>query len=103
MREHAKFCSLFWVMPRQFTPGKAFLKHKKHWFPAKRHGWGWGFPICWEGKAVTLIYLISMTQSAKFIESAPHVTLAMMGGATMWLVGICWWKGEKPQWRWGKD
>ena len=19
------------------------------------------------------------------------------------LIAICWWKGEKPRWRWGKD
>ena len=21
----------------------------RYWFPAKRYGWGWGFPITWEG------------------------------------------------------
>jgi hypothetical protein len=24
----------------------------KLWFPAKRYGWGWGFPTVWQGWAV---------------------------------------------------
>jgi hypothetical protein len=22
---------------------------RKIWFPAKRYGWGWGLPCCWQG------------------------------------------------------
>jgi len=25
-----------------------------YWFPAKRYGWGWGFPITWQGWLVLL-------------------------------------------------
>jgi hypothetical protein len=24
----------------------------KYWFPAKRYGWGWGFPTTWQGRLV---------------------------------------------------
>ncbi len=24
------------------------LNEKKIWFPAKKHGWGWGQPTCWQ-------------------------------------------------------
>ncbi len=25
---------------------------RKYWFPAKRYGWGWGFPSTWQGWVV---------------------------------------------------
>ena len=104
MREYAKLRSFFRRAGREclihFTPGKDFLQHKRYWFPAKRRGWGWGAPICWEGKVIVLIYVITQIQGARFLESAPHQTLLLVGISTTWLVAICFWKGEKPRWRW---
>ena len=96
VREYMKLSSRFRrVIKGLFTPGNGFLQHKKHWFPAKRHGWGWGAPICWEGKAIVMIYLITLTQGARFLNDAPHVALILIGIATTWLVAVCLWKGEK--------
>lgn len=101
MHGHAKLRSLFrraiaiQVMP--VTP----LPKPVRWFPAKRYGWGWGSPICWEGRAVTLIYLIIMFSGARFAETSPHLMILMIGAAVMCLLFFCVWKGEKPRWHWG--
>jgi hypothetical protein len=103
-REYLKLFTRFErVIARHFTPRKEFLQHKQHWFPAKRYGWGWGVPVCWEGRAIVLIYMITLAQGARFVEDSPHLALLLTGCATTWLVGVCFWKGEKPQWRWDKD
>lgn len=28
-----------------------------YWFPAKRYGWGWGFPVTWQGWAVLAAFV----------------------------------------------
>jgi hypothetical protein len=30
----------------------------KAWFPAKRQGLGWGFPKCWQGRAVLAAWVL---------------------------------------------
>jgi hypothetical protein len=68
----------------------------RHWFRAKRFGWGWGLPLTWEGwVALALFGLLS---------GAGHLLLPLsagVGGFTVWmavlcaaLLGVCWWKGE---------
>ena len=49
---------------------------QRYWFPAKRYGWGWGFPRTWQGRVVLAVYVI--------------------------LIAVCWAKGEPPRWRWGE-
>jgi hypothetical protein len=76
-----------------------------YWFPAKRYGWGWGFPITWQGWLVLLgffalvlfgIYLFPPRQSlAAFVLYV--VALSVL------LTLVCWLKGEPPRWRWGND
>jgi hypothetical protein len=29
----------------------------KYWFPAKRYGWGWGFPVTWQGWLALAVFL----------------------------------------------
>lgn len=82
-------------MPSADTP--------KYWFPAKRYGWGWGFPTAWQGWVVLLAYL------ALVLGGIPLVLLSKGSGAyfayvaavTALLLVICWLKGEPPRWRWG--
>jgi len=96
--------SLRRIVASQFTLGTTPPKTKsKYWFPAKRYGWGWGAPVCWEGKAVTAIYLITLFSGAAFVETSPHLMILLIGVAVVGLLGVCLWKGEKPRWRWGKD
>lgn len=77
---------------------------KKIWFPAKRYGWGWGLPCCWQGWAVFLIfYLLLGCAAFHWMPQHPkHFFLACVV-LSLLLVLICWWKGEKPLWRWGKE
>jgi hypothetical protein len=78
-------------------------EEKKIWFPAKKFGWGWGPPVCWQGWVVLLVY-IALLVAAPWLVS-PHKTLsgyiAYVTGISAVLIYICWRKGEKPRWRWG--
>jgi hypothetical protein len=77
----------------------------RYWFPAKRYGWGWGFPITWEGWAAFLIFL-SLVVAGTFIVPPRH---SLAGYVTYVVVvavlfaAVCWWKGEPPRWRWGGE
>lgn len=78
---------------------------KKAWFPAKKYGWGWGFPITWQGWVVFTTYLVLLLAGGYKAQttstlSSPQFTL-FFAGITVVLLGICWWKGEKPGWHWG--
>jgi hypothetical protein len=74
-----------------------------YWFPAKRYGWGWGIPNCWQGWLVFIGYLALMAIAAlKFLPQ--HRSGAFIGVTavlTVALTAICWLKGEPPEWRWG--
>ena len=39
------------------------------WFPAKRYGWGWGFPASWQGRIVLAVY--ALLAAAGVIVIAP--------------------------------
>jgi hypothetical protein len=74
----------------------------KVWFPAKRYGWGWGPPTCWQGWVVFAVWaallcggaLLLMPNTALFVLYAAILAIA--------LIIVCLLKGEKPRWRWGK-
>lgn len=75
-----------------------------YWFPAKRYGWGWGPPLCWQGWAVLAAFgaLLALGSVWLLPTSGPvayMLYVAVLGAA---LVGVCYWKGEPPKWRWGR-
>jgi len=76
---------------------------KKYWFPAKRYGWGWGVPNCWQGWTVMGIWLVLLVAGgtplliANIVAFIIYVILL-----SVLLTFICWLKGEPPSWRWGK-
>ena len=37
---------------------------KRYWFPAKRYGWGWGFPTTWQGWVTILLYVGGVSLAA---------------------------------------
>jgi hypothetical protein len=77
---------------------------KKFWFPAKRYGWGWGLPCSWPGWVVFAVWLLLICAGAVLL--APnHVGLFVVfaGVLAIALLIICFFKGEKPRWRWGDD
>jgi hypothetical protein len=77
---------------------------KKIWFPAKKYGWGWGPPVCWQGWMVLLAYFVLLGAGAVLLLPR-HLGLffGWIGILVVFLLVICLLKGEKPRWRWGKD
>lgn len=73
----------------------------RHWFPAKRYGWGWGLPCTWQGWATLVAYLVIVATISVLLADRPAPLSAAIGVASLLLVGICWIKGEPPRWRWG--
>lgn len=73
------------------------------WFPAKTYGWGWGLPCTWQGWVVMIAYVGLVILAVFVIRPNQHTEqfLAVAGGLSILFVLICWWKGERPSWRWG--
>ena len=79
-----------------------------HWFKAKWYGWGW-VPATFEGWLVILAYLAFVIVTISHVRTED---MAMAGSgfpvfgsrivpATIVLLVIIVWKGEKPGWHWG--
>lgn len=77
---------------------------KKIWFPAKKYGWGWGFPCAWQGWVVYAVWFILLSGGGILIT--PHsagLSVAYAIVLSVAFVFIVASKGEKPRWRWGGD
>lgn len=72
------------------------------WFPAKTYGWGWGPPVCWQGWVVMAVYLALLAAGARWFFPRKPAFVGYAITLSLALVAVCWWKGEKPAWRWGK-
>lgn len=78
---------------------------QKYWFPAKRYGWGWGLPNRWQGW-VTLAMFVALIAAGAFVFPPREniaACLVYVAVVCVALVLVCWWKGEPPHWRWGRD
>ncbi len=83
------------------------------WFRARRYGWGWT-PATWQGWAVFTVYSAAVIVWAIHEALRPDATVGLHVGTAAWLsalpilvltailLAICWIKGERPRWRWGK-
>lgn len=83
-------------------------KEKRYWFRSKLYGWGW-VPVTWQGWTATLAYILFLVWNAKQIDAVSHsVSYTLIGFspvlilATLALILLCIFTGEKPHWRWGK-
>ena len=76
-----------------------------HWFPAKRHGWGWGMPNAWQGRVVMAVFFVLLLAGA--VVLLPRYGSGIFVGYAfllcVLLIGVCWLKGERPRWRLGKE
>ena len=79
-------------------------KKPSYWFPAKSYGFGWGLPITWQGWLVFIGALALFACGAVLFPPQQLLAAYIVYEAVVaaLLIGICWWKGEPPQWRWGK-
>ena len=79
-----------------------------YWFKRKWYGWGWT-PATWEGWTVIAVYILGVFAFAFTLdENSPtsevmFTFLLPVALMTIALIRICYKKGEKPKWQWGKD
>lgn len=81
---------------------------KRYWFTAKRFGWGWT-PATWEGwlsLGIYLAFVALITWESDLAKTSSKEVIVREGPSlvfiTLILLVICWFKGERPRWRWGK-
>lgn len=80
---------------------------KEIWFRAKTYGWGW-YPCTWQGWIVLLIFLlVHLLITFKLGGGVSNQSNLILKFTLMiiWiaiLLVVCYKKGEKPRWRWGK-
>ncbi len=86
---------------------------QKLWFRRKLYGWGW-YPITWEGWLAILAYVVIMifivVNFAPSKNGSPLLASDIIFKLvlpivllTALLIGLCYKKGEKPRFQWGKD
>jgi hypothetical protein len=83
-------------------------KLKPLWFKRKLYGWGW-VPVTWQGWAVIALYILlillitpNLKPDSTFSDVWKNFILPV-AILTFFLIYICYKKGEKPKWQWGKD
>ncbi|HEX3870182.1 MAG TPA: hypothetical protein VHV77_07100 [Pirellulales bacterium] len=78
-------------------------EHQPVWFPAKRYGWGWGLPVAWQGWIVLILWFVAFTPGAAILALHTWVGFGVFVVLmTALLFAVCYAKGERPRWRWGK-
>lgn len=77
------------------------LPREKAWFAAKRYGWGWGLPLRWQGWSVMAVFMVAAVVGLPLVKKTPVLFVIYSISLAGVLLGICYWKGEKPEWRWG--
>ncbi len=85
------------------------MKNNKIWFVQKTYGWGWT-PSTWEGWLTIALYLVALAFISSRIDDSAILpvkdtlieSVLPILFITAILIFICYKKGEKPQWRWGK-
>lgn len=78
------------------------------WFKAKNYGYGW-YPVTWEGWLVTILFVLFITFRANKVSQMFDTDSSFIFRyffeilfSIIPLLVICYLKGEKPEWRWGK-
>lgn len=77
---------------------------QKVWFRAKTYGYGWGFPCSWQGWLVLIAYMLFVFGGSYVINPSlyPAFYLGYVIVLSILLTIVCYKKGEKPAWRWGR-
>ena len=74
---------------------------KKIWFRRKLYGWGWT-PCSWEGWLVLLVWVIFFALAVSNLDHEIFKNYLFIFLSVAVLIVICYKKGEKPKWQWGK-
>lgn len=75
--------------------------NNKIWFKRKLYGWGWT-PCTWEGWVAILVWLAVFLFTISKVDHEWLKNLIVIFIMTGILIFICYKKGEKPRWQWGK-
>ena len=75
--------------------------NKKLWFRRKLYGWGWT-PCTWEGWLVLLVWVIFFALAMSNLDHESFKNFLFIFLSVLFLIWICYKKGEKPKWQWGK-
>ncbi len=77
------------------------------WFRNKKYGWGWT-PCSWQGWAVLAMYFFAVITNIISINNRAFSNSDFLTQffpqiyiMTVFLLIICYAKGEKPRWQWG--
>lgn len=73
----------------------------KLWFKRKTYGYGWT-PVTWEGWVFTIAWVIALYLLLTNINH-DWINLAVLIVMSGILFFVCYKKGEKPRWQWGKE
>ncbi|MDO8590644.1 MAG: L-threonylcarbamoyladenylate synthase [bacterium] len=86
----------------------AFKLMKKLWFKRKSYGWGWTLGT-WESWLVMFLYVAANVLALIAFDVRSHSGSDTLINFAPWfliltaiLYLVCWWKGEKPVWQWGR-
>jgi hypothetical protein len=76
------------------------------WFKKKTYGWGWT-PVNLQGWLVIAAYFLAvcgyaLLSQANVVEFDPTQYAVIVLICSVTLIAICYKKGEKPSWSWGK-
>ncbi|MCM2339307.1 MAG: GPI inositol-deacylase [Burkholderiales bacterium] len=75
---------------------------KKIWFKRKLYGFGW-YPVTWEGWLTTLVWVLLFSFSMMTMNDHEWLkNFVVIILSVIVLIYICYKKGEKPRWQWGK-
>ena len=77
-----------------------------YWFKRKLYGWGWT-PATWQGWLIILAFIVFIIKISFLLPENPSGTNLFYYFAEILLavglvIYICYRKGEKPRWQWGK-
>ena len=79
------------------------LPRDRAWFAAKTYGWGWGLPLRWQGWVSMTVFLLALIAGSPLAARHVEWFIAYSMVLSAALAALCYWKGEAPRWRWGKD
>jgi len=85
---------------------------KRLWFKRRLYGWGWA-PASWQGWTIILAFIIILLLNGFYFASKVPLNteptpfdLGLFFGviiiSIVLLFWICYKKGEKPKWSWGR-
>jgi hypothetical protein len=78
------------------------------WFKRKLYGWGW-VPAAWQGWLAIGVYLLAVFLCSFNVTSSSSIAevvvtfILPVALLTIGLIQVCYAKGEKPRWQWGKE